>query len=181
MKWFRHMADTWDDERIARLVRDGGPEGLACYGLWWRVLEIVARQVNDSDKKSVSYPTAKWVELLALREIKVRDYLRKLELAGLIAVAFDSDEIRVTITVDIDVHAGPDNRPPAHIWNELRSIIFARDNYTCRYCGVRGGNLECDHITPVSLSGSSELSNLVTACYSCNRSKGNKTLEEWLQ
>lgn len=66
-------------------------------------------------------------------------------------------------------------------WTELRSLVFARDAYTCQYCGQQGGKLECDHVIPVNRGGKSILENLVTACFSCNRSKGTKTLEEWRQ
>ena len=66
-------------------------------------------------------------------------------------------------------------------WASLRSSIFERDEYTCQYCGKKGGRLECDHIHPFSLGGQSVPENLVTACMSCNRSKGAKTLSEWRQ
>jgi hypothetical protein len=64
-------------------------------------------------------------------------------------------------------------------WTEIRSQIFRRDDYTCRYCGTRGGRLECDHVIPVSRGGPTVESNLVTACFKCNRSKLAKTLDEW--
>jgi len=32
-----------------------------------------------------------------------------------------------------------------------RKAVFERDNYTCVWCGVRGGELAPDHITPFSL------------------------------
>lgn len=64
-------------------------------------------------------------------------------------------------------------------WAALRAEAFARDRYTCRYCRSTGVRLEADHIVPVSRGGSSELSNLATACKPCNRSKGAKTLAEW--
>jgi len=72
------------------------------------------------------------------------------------------------------------NRLPEHIWSKIRAIIFKRDDFTCQYCGQRGGDLECDHVHPLSKGGSNEASNLVTSCRKCNRQKQNKTLEEWL-
>lgn len=70
-------------------------------------------------------------------------------------------------------------RPAANIWREIRSAIFKRDDYRCTYCGERGGKLECDHVMPVSRGGGHEESNLVTACFSCNRSKRDKLPSEW--
>lgn len=72
-------------------------------------------------------------------------------------------------------------RLSAEEWAELRAIVFARDDYTCTYCKVRGGRLECDHVHPLSRGGSNELDNLTTACQPCNRSKHAKLLGEWLQ
>lgn len=64
-------------------------------------------------------------------------------------------------------------------WDRLRTEVYRRDAYTCRYCGQKGGSLECDHVVPVSRGGDSTLDNLVTACRACNRSKGSKLLKEW--
>ena len=70
-------------------------------------------------------------------------------------------------------------RPSAETWAQIRAEVFRRDDYTCRYCGERGKRLECDHVVPVSRGGSNDPSNLVTACFRCNRSKRAKTLAEW--
>lgn len=67
------------------------------------------------------------------------------------------------------------------LWNKMRKDIFTRDNYTCYYCGVRGGVLEVDHIHPVSKGGNNDYGNLATACLKCNRSKRDKTVEEFRQ
>lgn len=64
-------------------------------------------------------------------------------------------------------------------WADLRSAAFARDNYTCRYCGAKGVRLEADHIVPVSKGGATEIHNLATSCRPCNRSKGAKLLKDW--
>lgn len=70
-------------------------------------------------------------------------------------------------------------RPPIDEWKATRVRIFLRDDYTCAYCQQRGGELECDHIYPVSRGGTNEDDNLTTACKQCNRSKGSMTVQEW--
>jgi 5-methylcytosine-specific restriction endonuclease McrA len=59
-----------------------------------------------------------------------------------------------------------------------RKGIFLRDNYTCQYCGKKGGELTIDHVVPKRLGGKSVWENLVTACKECNHKKGDRTLEE---
>lgn len=70
-------------------------------------------------------------------------------------------------------------RPFANEWAEIRTRIFARDDYTCTYCAVRGVALECDHIVPVARGGGHDDENLTTACRACNRSKRDMLIEEW--
>lgn len=74
---------------------------------------------------------------------------------------------------------GQDNRPTGSWWRALRLAVFERDGYTCQYCGARDQPLECDHIVPVSRGGGDEMDNLTTACRPCNRSKYDRTAEEW--
>ena len=70
-------------------------------------------------------------------------------------------------------------RLPLEEWRELRREIIERDGGKCRYCGATKW-LEVDHIDPISKGGGNNRSNLVTACHRCNRSKGRKRLEDWL-
>ena len=72
-------------------------------------------------------------------------------------------------------------RPDNPEWQALRTYVFRRDDFTCQYCGVRGGALECDHIVPFSRGGPSHPSNLATACMPCNRAKGALSAQEWAQ
>ncbi len=58
-----------------------------------------------------------------------------------------------------------------------RRAVFARDSWTCQYCGS-GGRLTVDHMLPRSRGGPSEWENIVTACAPCNRRKGNRTPTE---
>jgi len=59
---------------------------------------------------------------------------------------------------------------------EMRRLIFARDNATCRYCGaiVSFKAFNAEHVTPWKLGGPTNPSNLVVACSACNRKKLNK-------
>jgi 5-methylcytosine-specific restriction endonuclease McrA len=53
-----------------------------------------------------------------------------------------------------------------------RRAVFARDGWTCQYCGSRG-NLTVDHVIPRSKGGSSTWDNIVASCAPCNRRKGD--------
>jgi len=60
------------------------------------------------------------------------------------------------------------------------ATIYARDMHMCVYCGATN-NLTLDHIVPLASGGTHCEDNLVVACLSCNCSKQDKPLEEWLQ
>lgn len=66
-------------------------------------------------------------------------------------------------------------------WALIRAGVFQSDNYTCQYCGQKGGRLECDHVLAVSSGGKTQEDNLVTACFACNRSKGSRPVALWLR
>jgi 5-methylcytosine-specific restriction endonuclease McrA len=53
-----------------------------------------------------------------------------------------------------------------------RRAVFARDGWTCQYCGSRA-QLTVDHVIPRSKGGGSTWENIVAACAPCNRRKGD--------
>lgn len=53
-----------------------------------------------------------------------------------------------------------------------------RDNYTCQYCGTKGGLMTVDHIIPQSRGGKNTWENCVTSCSTCNHRKANRTPRE---
>ena len=62
----------------------------------------------------------------------------------------------------------------------VRFEVFKRDSFTCQYCGKSAPDvvLEVDHIIPVSKGGDNDISNLITACFDCNRGKRDKKLTD---
>lgn len=61
-----------------------------------------------------------------------------------------------------------------------RSNIYARDSYTCQYCGdaFADRDLTFDHVVPSAQGGTKGWENIVTACVPCNRKKGARTPAE---
>ena len=64
------------------------------------------------------------------------------------------------------------------------TFLFARDDYTCQYCGrhrneLRGRQfLTRDHIVPRSRGGENTWENVVTSCSPCNNRKGGRLPRE---
>lgn len=59
-----------------------------------------------------------------------------------------------------------------------RRTIFARDNYTCQYCGVTTKDLTIDHVVPKRHGGGATWENLVCCCRKCNTRKSDKFLHQ---
>jgi 5-methylcytosine-specific restriction endonuclease McrA len=62
----------------------------------------------------------------------------------------------------------------AHRRKITRRAVFARDRWTCQYCGHERGSLTVDHVVPRSKGGASSWDNIVTCCTACNRRKGDR-------
>jgi len=71
------------------------------------------------------------------------------------------------------------------IRQEKRLAIYLRDGCACAYCGatMEGGNkLSLDHVVCVSKRGANnDESNLVTACMTCNTSRGKRSVKKFCE
>jgi 5-methylcytosine-specific restriction endonuclease McrA len=57
-----------------------------------------------------------------------------------------------------------------------RRAVFARDNWTCQYCGKAAENV--DHVIPRSQGGGHTWENVVASCRRCNARKENRLHQE---
>jgi hypothetical protein len=66
------------------------------------------------------------------------------------------------------------------IGKQVRFEVFKRDSFKCQYCGAAAPDvlLHIDHIKPVSAGGTNEITNLLTACVSCNLGKSDRQLDD---
>ena len=95
MKWFKHMTASADDEKLARLLDQ--KNGLALYGAFWRVQEIIAAQIpSGSQNSSVTYSVTRWSLLMSVRGSHVRHYLGQLAKNDLLTVNWNDSDITVT-------------------------------------------------------------------------------------
>jgi 5-methylcytosine-specific restriction endonuclease McrA len=72
-----------------------------------------------------------------------------------------------------------DRVPRRHV-RFSRSNIYARDEFTCQYCGrhYTRQRLNLDHVIPRSQGGRSTWENVVCSCVDCNRRKGGRTPQQ---
>jgi len=104
MKWIKHQTSTTGDEKIARLIGQGGQIGQARYGVYWMVNEIIASQMEGKDPScSVTYPIGIWARKLFTRPSLVESTLLTLAVTGeregsdnLVTIERVGSEIRVT-------------------------------------------------------------------------------------
>ncbi len=59
-----------------------------------------------------------------------------------------------------------------------RREVFARDRFTCQYCGRKVNDLTIDHVVPRRLGGKHLWTNVVSACKNCNHRKAGRTPEQ---
>jgi len=62
------------------------------------------------------------------------------------------------------------SRGSTRAWRRTRAAVLARDGRRCRYCGKWANTV--DHVVPRARGGTDQPSNLVAACWPCNRDKG---------
>jgi 5-methylcytosine-specific restriction endonuclease McrA len=55
---------------------------------------------------------------------------------------------------------------------------FHRFNHCCAYCGA-SGDMQIEHVKPISQGGLHHISNIVPACLSCNYAKHADPMERW--
>lgn len=72
MKWFRHMSAASDDEFISGIEDEFGWEG---YGRWWKLLEIIAKQMDETDRCYAEYSWVKWQSSLKGKRNKLETFL----------------------------------------------------------------------------------------------------------
>jgi hypothetical protein len=94
MKWFKHLSTARNDEKIARLEDKCGLEG---YGFYFKMLEIVAEYVDQSNRCEVTFSMSRWGRKTNISTKKFLHLVRCCSDVGLMLVQRASDDITVNI------------------------------------------------------------------------------------
>ncbi len=123
------------------------------------IYQEAARAVNEQYE---TFDFEAWIQLEVAREMD--------------SIGTSSGPIRVPRVI---VLAAYDRIPKRHI-RYSRINVFARDKYTCQYCGAKPprSQLNLDHVVPRSHGGRTSWENVVCSCVDCNRRKGGRTPEQ---
>lgn len=72
------------------------------------------------------------------------------------------------------------DRIPCHAVRFSRQNVYARDGFTCQYCGQqkRREELNLDHVVPRAQGGVTSWENIVCSCVPCNTKKGARTPQQ---
>lgn len=94
MRWFKHMSDASTDEKLALFIHEHGMEG---YGIFWRLLELIAAQMDGvSDKCMVQYPEKLLRSYLVVRRQKLSNLLITLQKHELLFHKWEGDKITLS-------------------------------------------------------------------------------------
>lgn len=94
MKWFKHQSSARNDERLSRLEDKAGLEG---YGFYFKMLEIVAEVIDESDRHEVTYSLSRWGRQANITSKKFIFLVQCCADVGLMLVQRSSDDITVKI------------------------------------------------------------------------------------
>ncbi len=93
MRWFKHMTNSSLDEKLMRLRDQFGVEG---YGVYWLVLEAIARECTAKNNKFfLELPPKSWRKITEISPKKFQLFLIFSEKLGLFSVNFSKNLIRV--------------------------------------------------------------------------------------
>ena len=94
------MTTTWEDDKVADIVGEFGLEG---YGFWCRLLDIIAYQMDGSDKCWAEYTLSQWANLFYCHHHKVSNYLSKAEVRGMVNLEYGESKVRGKVQSKVKV------------------------------------------------------------------------------
>lgn len=97
MRWFKHLTATWQDEKIAELIEEFGLEG---YGFYWRILEIIAGNMDEKCQTFASFSPKVWGKFCGISAKKFQKLAESMAKLRLFFVKVSEKNSKTIITID---------------------------------------------------------------------------------
>ena len=115
MKWFKHLSEAPDDEKLAEVLDLHGASG---YGVWWLIVEAVAKQMDKTNKCEVRYSSKKWSRVAHVDSRTLAKYLQTFSNLALIVQQKCDKFVTISIPKLLDLRDNHTNnlqvtKPPA--------------------------------------------------------------------
>ena len=94
MKWFKHETDAMDSEKMKVLIHEFGFEG---YGWFWRIMEIVAKKMDETNRCHYEQPVSEWCTTLKVKRKKLSLFLELIQFQTNIKAVYSEDKLRIKI------------------------------------------------------------------------------------
>jgi hypothetical protein len=93
MKWFKHMSDASNDSFMEELEDKFGWEG---FGRWWKLLEIIATKMDETDLCSAEHSWVKWQSFLKGKRNKLELFLSHCQDKGKIKLEQNGNILKIS-------------------------------------------------------------------------------------
>lgn len=164
MRWFKHMTDARNDEKLAALSDRFGLEGI---GFYWTVLEIVAQKMDEKLETSASFSAKKWGSFAGISAKKFQNLAEFCASLGLFFVENDGNLITVNIPKLLNIKdehtrkacknsgVAPDNiRTNSRLDIELDIELDVEEEFNTPLTPLSGGAGEVEEDSPPCASAS---------------------------
>lgn len=92
MRWFKHFSNASDDDFLEELEEQFGLEG---YARWWKLLEIIAKEMDKTEKCYSVHSWTKWQTFLKGKRNKLETFLVAIELRGKIKLEVNGNILKI--------------------------------------------------------------------------------------
>lgn len=92
MRWFKHMSDSQNDEKMSELMDRFGAEG---YGVWWLILERICQQMDKSSRTSARLSVKVWAKSCKVSAKNFQKLATFLEKIGIFFLEFDEGYLTI--------------------------------------------------------------------------------------
>ena len=90
----KHETDAMDSEKMKMIIHEFGFEG---YGWFWRVMEIIAKQMDETGRCHYDQPVSEWCGNLKVKQRKLRKFLELTTLQSITKLVYSEDKLRIEI------------------------------------------------------------------------------------